>query len=640
MKLLNNFLTSGHVFSDDRQELKTKFILLNSMLLSLLVAITFLTVIQWKKTSLVDLNIIFIVLDIVALSMMRIRRDSYVIAVYFLIIASMAIVTVWIIFTPDVYVRVLWFSVIIAAAFMLDGKRGGVLVFLASIAIVIFFFTFLNHNASLHVSALITILIIILSFIIGLYEHRQDIMKRQLQVFNATLEQKVEEKTHQLLEQKNAYKELAHYDALTGLPNRTLFFERLDLAIARASRNRTEVAILFIDLDRFKEINDLFGHQVGDEVLNIIASRLQKHVRNTDTLARLGGDEFMLILENIVDTRDAGLIAKKLQKVIAEPFELRGHEMIITSSIGIGMYPKDSENGNDLITCADTAMYSAKKNGCNLTHFYTSDMTDVLAERMQLETYIRRGIENDEFVVHYQPIIDAQTSALIGLEALARWKHPQKGLLGPDAFISVAEESALIIPLGEKILAQVVKDYRDWCGLNLDMGTISVNLSGKQLDHGDLFKKVANILGGVDLASGWLEFEITESYAFQDPDKAISFLGKMKKLGVQFSLDDFGTGYSSLTYLKKLPISKVKIDRSFVKDILSNPEDEALVRTIISMAKNLDLMVVAEGVETQEQLEALKHLQCDYVQGYLFSKPQPKNDITNIIITNKGLFHG
>ncbi len=480
---------------------------------------------------------------------------------------------------------------------------------------------------------MLTIIILFLgSTVVYLYEIRQEDVAKRLHAINMNLELRVrvetekrmniyEKSARELEKQKNSYRRLAFYDTLTGLPNRVLFSDRLKHSIDINKRNKRKVAVMFLDLDDFKEINDSLGHHVGDEILKIIAKRLEAKIRKSDTLARLGGDEFTLLLEEIVDPSKIGEISQSLVEAVSKPIDIKSHRLHVSVSVGISIYPDDGTSAEDLLKYADTAMYSAKKEGSNLSHFYKKEMTEKSLERLTLETSIRRGLENNEFVVYYQPIMSSSRNNLIGLEALVRWQHPQRGLLTPAHFIEVAESSTLIVQLGEYVLRSVAKQFSLWHSQGFHPGFLAVNLSVKQLRHHTLLPLLFEILESISFCTSWLELEITEGYTMQKPEEAIKLLKQIRKLGIRLSIDDFGTGYSSLSYLKKLPVNKLKIDRSFIKDIPRHKGDMVLVSAIVAMSKSMHLEVVAEGVETQEQRDFLDSVGCDKLQGYYFSKP-------------------
>jgi diguanylate cyclase (GGDEF)-like protein/PAS domain S-box-containing protein len=410
-------------------------------------------------------------------------------------------------------------------------------------------------------------------------------------------------------------------DALTGLANRNLLRDRLGQAISYAYRYGHPIWILFVDLDRFKFVNDTLGHQAGDTLLKAVSSRLQSCVRDTDTVARMGGDEFVLVL---TERADAGLttgIVQRIMDAIATPLDIHGHEFFITCSIGVAVYPADGEKSEDLIKHADIAMYRAKETGRNNFQFYTSAMNERAMERLRIEGDLRNALEREEFELHYQPQVDLQSGEIVGVEALIRWRHPELGMVSPARFIGLAEETGLIVPIGAWVIRSACMQAKAWQVDGVGHLRMSVNLSARQFSHNDLVESIAQALNETQLEPQYLEIELTESLVMADVDRAIGVLRELNALGVQLSIDDFGTGYSSLSYLKRFPIDVLKIDRSFVNDITTDPDDAAIVSTIISLAHSLRLKVIAEGVETEAQLAYLRQHDCDQMQGYFFSAP-------------------
>ncbi len=424
---------------------------------------------------------------------------------------------------------------------------------------------------------------------------------------------------------------LAHYDSLTGLANRTLFRERLDRALIRAKRSQSQVAILYIDLDRFKQINDTLGHEVGDDILVDISKRLTTCIRQDDTVARLGGDEFMLMLENINSQNDAALIAKKIIDVLVKPCMANGRELFITPSIGITIFPNDHMEANELLKNADAAMYRAKEKGRNRFQFYTEGMNQDSLQRMDMEASLRRALDNNEFVLHYQPKFDIKTQALTGAEALIRWNHPKMGMVPPFDFIPLAEETGLIVPIGEWVIKEACRNMQTWKLQGYDPIRIAVNLSPRQFYQSEIVDMILDCLIEHEVKPNEFEVEITEGLLMEDTETTISLLNKLKVWGLHISIDDFGTGYCSLGYLKNFPIDTLKIDRSFVKDIMTEPDDAAITQAIIALAHTLRLSVTAEGIETEDQLKFLKQHNCNEGQGYLYSKPIPAEELTQII---------
>jgi diguanylate cyclase (GGDEF)-like protein len=414
---------------------------------------------------------------------------------------------------------------------------------------------------------------------------------------------------------------LAYHDALTGLPNRPLFIDRLIVNIAQAARATSRLAVFFLDLDRFKDINDSLGHSVGDQLLKAVADRIRRCVREGDTVARFGGDEFTLLVPQIENLEDAAKIAQKIIETLKIPFFIQERELFVTTSIGISLYPNDGHDAETLVRNADSAMYRAKDSGRDNYQLYAPAMNARALERLALENMLRKAIRQHELVLHYQPLVDARTRAITGLEALVRWNHPELGLLSPAHFISVAELSGLIIPIGDWVLKTACRQLRIW-QKKLDRSlTMAVNLSARQFSQPDLVDQIRSVLDEAGIEPHSLELEITESNAMQNAENTIHTLRDLKQLGVRIAMDDFSTGYSSLNYLKRFPIDTLKLDQMFVRDVNNDPTDAAIVSAVIAMAHSLSLEVVAEGVETEGQLMFLQKQHCDRIQGFFFSVP-------------------
>ena len=425
--------------------------------------------------------------------------------------------------------------------------------------------------------------------------------------------------------------QLINYDSLTGLPNRSLLHDRLHLAIAQASREKLLLGVLMLDLDRFKSINETLGHRTGDKLLKAVSKRLLACIRDSDTLARLGGDEYVAILAGVAHEEGIATVAKKILAVVAEPFYIDGNEIFSTCSIGIAMYPMDGEDSHTLLKHADLAMYQAKEMDRNGFQFFSREMNNLVLERMMLENSMRKGLERGDFFLVYQPQVDARSGEIFGMEALLRWNHPDMGLLPPDKFIPLAEENGLIIPIGEWVLRTACRQNKAWQDQGLPPVRVAVNLSAKQFGQYHLDEVVASTLLETGLSAEWLELELTESAIMKDADKNIALLTKFKEMGISVAIDDFGTGYSSLSYLKNFPISRLKIDRSFVRDITTNPDDAAIARIIIDIARALNLNVIAEGVETRAQMQFLSFNNCVEMQGYHFSRPVPAEEFAELL---------
>jgi diguanylate cyclase (GGDEF)-like protein/PAS domain S-box-containing protein len=424
---------------------------------------------------------------------------------------------------------------------------------------------------------------------------------------------------------------LAHFDNLTGLPNRPLFYDRLQQSLAHARRTGCVTAVIFVDLDHFKRVNDTLGHGPGDRLLQLVATRLKETLRTGDTVGRLGGDEFALILSDLATSDDASVAAQKLMQVLERPFELDGRELFVTASAGITLSPADGADPDTLIKNADTAMYRAKEMGRTNYQFYKSEMNARSLERMSLDSHLRRALERNEFVLHYQPKVDLTTGRITGLEALLRWQHAEFGLVAPGRFIPILEDNGLVVQVGEWVLSEVCRQLDVWSSDKLQALSVSLNLSGRQLQQKGLESSIKRIVSETSADPRLLELEITESVLMRNPEHAARILREVKDIGMRLSVDDFGTGYSSLSYLKSFPLDALKIDRSFVKDLVSGSDDAAIVQAIVALAKSLNLRTVAEGVEDTAQFALLKALGCDEYQGYYFARPLPPDQLTKLL---------
>jgi diguanylate cyclase (GGDEF)-like protein/PAS domain S-box-containing protein len=420
---------------------------------------------------------------------------------------------------------------------------------------------------------------------------------------------------------------LANHDVLTGLPNRALLQDRLAQACAHSARSGKPFAFMLIDLDRFKNINDSLGHGVGDRVLVEVARRLKDAVRACDTVARLGGDEFVLLLVDVVRPEDVAAFARKMQAALEPALAIDEHEFFPTASVGISLYPRDGHDKQSLLKNADTAMYRAKAAGRNTFQFYTLEMNERALERLTLEGRLQHALERDEFVLVYQPQVDIASGAVVGMEALLRWRVGGEDVIAPDEFIPIAEECGLIVPLGEWVLRAACAQSRAWREAGLPAWKMAVNLSARQFKHPGMEAMIATVLRETGCAANTLELEITESVILDDPHEAARTLHRLSAMGIELSIDDFGTGYSSLSYLKRFPINALKIDRSFVRDISTDPDDAAIAHAITVLAHSMNLKVVAEGVETRDQLDFLRSQRCDQMQGFYFSRPLPPAQI-------------
>jgi len=427
---------------------------------------------------------------------------------------------------------------------------------------------------------------------------------------------------------------LANHDHLTNLPNRFSLMERLSQALGQAKRSTSHLAVMFIDLDHFKNINDSLGHHIGDMLLFHVAARLSESVRSADIVGRLGGDEFVVVLPQIQSGIDSVHIANKIQQAMSQTFRIGGHDLHITASIGISVFPHDGETIEEMMKNADLAMYSAKAKGRNNYQFFMQEMNSTAQERLLIEKNLRAAINREEFLLHYQPQIEAITGRVVGVEALVRWQHPQYGLVPPDMFIPIAEETGLILPIGIFVLNTACRQLTAWLSEGLPPIRMAVNLSARQFKQDNLPRLVAEVIAESGIDPHLLELEITESVAMDNPEETILHLRRLREMGIELSIDDFGTGYSSLSYLKLFPANRLKIDRSFVQDIETDSDDAAIAAATIALAHKLGKEVIAEGVETEGQLSFLKDQQCDIIQGYFFSRPLPAAELAQFLRNN------
>lgn len=454
----------------------------------------------------------------------------------------------------------------------------------------------------------------------------------ELACYEGTVEDVTERKIYQArIEQQ------ANYDTLTGLANRSLLNDRLYQAIQTAASHGTRLAVVFVDLDRFKYINDSLGHHVGDELLRAMAERLRASVRESDTVARLGGDEFVLLISGQGEPETIAVVLERMLSDISQPWTISQGDFNITCSMGVALYPDDGSNAQELLKHADSAMYRAKDKGRNNFQFFTAELNELITERLELENKLRRALERDQFSLHFQPRVDMHSRRIIGAEALLRWSPADQEPVPPARFIPVAEEIGLIVPIGRWVLNQACAQNKAWQDAGLPPLIVSVNVSVRQFRQDNFVQTIGDVLRDTGLEARYLEIELTESAVMHDADQFIAMLNELNDLGVQISIDDFGTGYSSLSYLKRFPVDRLKVDRSFVHDIANDVDDATIVRTVIALGHNLGLKVVAEGVETEQQLEFLRANHCDELQGYYFGMPMPATEFVNVLSKNEPL---
>jgi diguanylate cyclase (GGDEF)-like protein len=473
------------------------------------------------------------------------------------------------------------------------------------------------------------------------FQHVEAAVRRALE-HHSLLAAKRRHENHleELVRQRTAeLNHLAYHDVLTDLPNRILFEDRLTQALILAERNRQTLGVLFLSLDRFKKIHDTLGRAIGDRLLQKVAERLRSSAHRGETVARFEGDEFALLLTQIGGTEGEAVVEVifQINESLKLPFVVDGHELFITASVGITLYPDDGTDAPTLLKNADAALYLAKEQGGDNYQFYTADMNAKAMKRLTLENSLRRALERNEFEVYYQPVLDTNTRKIVGMEALLRWHHPELGLVQPAEFIPLAEDTGMIVPIGEWVLRTACAQSKSWQEAGFAPLALAVNLSARQFQQQNLSEVVVLILQETGLNPHDLELELTESSIMKNAESAVRTLGELKALGIKIAIDDFGTGYSSLGYLKRLPIDTLKIDRSFVRDVTADPDDAALVMAIITLAHNLRLKVIAEGVDSEEQLSFLHLLRCDEWQGYLFSKPLPGEAFEELLLQGQNL---
>ena len=635
--MLDNLLSSGFTFREDEYELKTKYVLFNSMLAILSITLsvmgTFRILTHYYTQGIIDygaalLGVLFI------LFLRNFGKGHYASLAYAMALSSLFVI-IFSYYISDGALNInAWFTALVIPIFLILGYQVAMYMALSFMAVIAIFNINLAETDTLNTLYGYVPLFLSVLFL-HIYELRFQQFAKLLTDANCNLEKKVKEKTLErtkvLEKQKNALRYQAHHDYLTGLPNRVQFQKKVQKITSESNHDHNSIAILFIDLDNFKNINDSFGHDTGDKVINITASRIKGCIRGDDFLARFGGDEFVILVDNFEGKDDLEFIASDIISCISAPIEIERKSMFVSCSIGISLYPDDTVSYQDFIKYADTAMYKAKENGRNNYQFYSTDMTELAFEKILMETSMRFALEKEEFIVHYQPQIDCRTEKIIGIEALVRWNHESMGLISPQTFIPLAEESNLIIALDQWVMRTSMVQLKAWYDKGYNPGRLSLNLSTKQLQEKTFVATIKTMLEETGCKAEWIEFEVTESNIMHNIQEAISTLETIRGLGIHIAIDDFGTGYSSLSYLKKLPVNKLKIDRSFIIDIPGNKEDAAITNAIIAIADSLNLTVIAEGVETKRQKNYLVENGCHYIQGYLYYRPMSAEKMEKVL---------
>ena len=635
--MLDNLLSSGFTFQEDEYELKTKYVLFNSMLAILSITLsvmgTFRILTHYYTQGIIDygaalMGVLFI------LFLRNFGKGHYASLAYAMALSSLFVI-IFSYYISDGALNInAWFTALVIPIFLILGYQVAMYMALSFMAVIAIFNINLAETDTLNTLYGYVPLFLSVLFL-HIYELRFQQFAKLLTDTNCNLEKKVKEKTLErtkvLEKQKNALRYQAHHDYLTGLPNRVQFQKKVQKITSESNHDHNSIAILFIDLDNFKNINDSFGHDTGDKVINITASRIKGCIRGDDFLARFGGDEFVILVDNFEGKDDLEFIASDIISCISAPIEIERKSMFVSCSIGISLYPDDTVSYQDFIKYADTAMYKAKENGRNNYQFYSTDMTELAFEKILMETSMRFALEKEEFIVHYQPQIDCRTEKIIGIEALVRWNHESMGLISPQTFIPLAEESNLIIALDQWVMRTSMVQLKAWYDKGYNPGRLSLNLSTKQLQEKTFVATIKTMLEETGCKAEWIEFEVTESNIMHNIQEAISTLETIRGLGIHIAIDDFGTGYSSLSYLKKLPVNKLKIDRSFIIDIPGNKEDAAITNAIIAIADSLNLTVIAEGVETKRQKNYLVENGCHYIQGYLYYRPMSAEKMEKVL---------
>ena len=632
---LHNLLRSGYIFTPEEYELETRYVMTNATLLVIsliLLPVSFLYFITEGMQSAM-VHFVAVPLCLISIYLARkVGKGNYIVLVYVMSIFFTGLIFYGYYSLPDFYPVSAWILIQVIASFLVLDIYVGMM-----IAVVFTIFIILMNSYILGYYSFQFVLLKVTPVMLGvlmvyLFEKKFRRTILLLEESNTLLERRVKERTEELEVEKKALDYQAHYNYLTDLPNRVLFYKKIHEWIAKAERRKTKFTLFFIDLDRFKKVNDSFGHDVGDKVIQIIALRIQKIKGNKNFFSHISGDEFTLLVSEGEDYDAVKLMAERVISVVEEPMFIEDTTIYISASIGISCYPENSVYSADLIKYADTTMFEAKKSGRGNYRFYSEEMTDKIQENILMEAEMHQALTNDEFVLYYQPQVDMRTETISGLEVLIRWVHPKLGIMLPDVFIPLAEDTGVIIALDYYILQKGMEQIVVWEKEGLSLPRVSFNFSTKHLQERNFVDMLSKLLDETGCKGEWIELEITESHIASSIEMAVSVLDELKSLGINIAIDDFGTGYSSLMYLKSLPADKIKIDKSFIENIPDNSVDMTITQAIINIGNSLDFTVIAEGVETEAQKEYLLSRKCYYAQGHLYYGAMLHDELEKVVL--------
>jgi len=633
---IDNFLRCGYTFSSDEYELETRYVITMTSFSIIGIFLILVTLAHYIVGNYDNAIVFALATFLVAISIYlarKVGKNNYKKLVYVMTIFFLTLIVYTYHLNSDIYPITAWIIIQILVSFLvLDSILGMLIAIMFAIGIVIMNYT-LGYNSLEFIIFKVTPVIIAL-LIIAMIEKKFLKIILLLEESNKTLEERVQARTQEIEEEKKKLAYQAHYDFLTELPNRNKFYYEIQQWIKEDITHRLKFALMFIDLDRFKRVNDSLGHDAGDYVLKVISQRIQDNIPKKAFFARISGDEFTILYPYEEDLAEVRKIVKKLISIIEEPMVYQKHTLYISASVGISCYPENSAHSDELIKFSDTTMFEAKKVGKGTYKFYNKDMTRHINEVVSMDSDIHTAFKEETFLIYYQPQIDTRTNKISGMEALVRWNHPRLGFLHPDTFIPYAEETGVIIDLDHFVLERGMRQIVTWKEKGLNIPRISFNFSTKHLQKKGFVTFIKTLLEETGCKGSWIELEITESHIMENMDEAIEILQALKDLEITIVIDDFGTGYSSLTYLKRLPANKVKIDKSFIEKIPNNSVDMTITTAIINIGNSLGLQIIAEGVETSLQEKHLTKLGCHYIQGYLHYKAMPIEEIEKILQDN------